>query len=100
MAETNQPKPLFTVVGQEPDTPQQTPQEHAVATKMLIMALTALGQRFVIALHGMFMLLTVASCFILWLMIPDPNTKQLISMGMFAAFVLFINLLAIWGRRK
>ncbi len=99
MAETNQPSPLFRVVGQEPDT-TQTPQEHVVATRMLIMALTALGQRFVVALHGMFTLLTVISCFVLWLIIPDPNNKQLISMGMYAAFVLFINLLTIWGRRK
>ena len=93
MAETNQPKPLFTVVGQEPDTPQHTPQEHAVATKMLIMALTALGQRFVVALASMFTLLTIGSAFFLWMMIPDPNNKQLIALGMYALLVLSINVI-------
>ena len=93
MPEPTQPNPLFRVVGTEPETPQPTPQEHAVATKMLVMALAALGQRFIVALASMFTLLTIGSCFFLWMMIPDPNNKQLIALGMYALLVLAINVI-------
>ena len=89
-----QNNPLFRVVSAEPEAPPApSQQEQAVATKMIYMALAALGQRFVVALASCFTALTVAAAFTLWLLIPDPNTKQLISMGMFAFFVLAINII-------
>ena len=91
--EQTQPKPLFTVVSQEPDIPPPTQQEQAVATKMIYMALAALGQRFVVALASLFTIATVGSAFVLWLLTPDPNTKQLISLGIYALLVLAINVI-------
>lgn len=100
---TNQPSPLFKVIGQEPDEPappQQNPQDQAVAIKMIQIALSAIWQQAIIAVAHLFTLLSVASAFVLWIMIPDPNTRQLIAMGMFAVFILTANLLVIWSRRK
>ena len=94
---TNQPSPLFKVVSEEPEAPSQ--QDQAVAITMIQIALSAIWKQFVIAVAHTFTLLSVASAFVLWLLIPDPNTKQLISMGMYAAFVLAANLLVIWSRK-
>lgn len=93
MPETNQPSPLFTVVGQEHEAPPQKSKEQIVAEKMLLMALSALSQRFVVALASTFTLLTIGSAFFLWTMIPDPNNKQLVALGMYAVLVLAINVI-------
>lgn len=94
---TTQPSPLFKVVSEEPEAPAPTQQQQAVATKMIYMALAALGQRFVVAIASLFTLLTVSSAFVLWILTPDPNTKQLIGMGMYAFFILCVNTIV---RRK
>lgn len=96
-----QNNPLFRVVSAEPEAPPApTQQEQAVATKMIYMALAALGQRFVVAVAAMFTMLTVASAFVLWLLTPDPNTKQLIGMGMYCLFLLSVNFMVIRSRSK
>ncbi len=51
-----------------------------------------------IALASLFTLLTVASAFVLWLLMPDPNITQLVGMGMYAVFVLLINMLIVWRK--
>lgn len=99
MAETK-PNPLFTVVGQEPDAPQQTPQEHAVAIKMLSIALSGIWQQFVVAVTHCFTILSGASVFVLYFYTSDPNVHQLIMLGGYSAFVLAANWLVIGSRRK
>jgi len=100
MAETTQPNPLFRVVSAEQEAPDPTAQQQAVATTMIRMALTALAQRFVVALSNLFTLLTVGSVFILCIWTPDPNTHQLVMLGGYSLFILLVNYLVIASRRK
>jgi hypothetical protein len=60
----------------------------------MLLALTALSQRTVVALSRLFTLATVASAFWLWLLIlPHPDTLQLAGLGMYALFVLAANII-------
>jgi hypothetical protein len=99
-----EPSPLFRTLAVEPDPPpaqpQATAQQQAVAIQMIRMALSALWQQYVIALSHLFTLATAGSCFVLWLLTPDPDPHQLISMGMYATFVLVANVLVLRSRRK
>lgn len=68
------------------------------ATKMLLMALGALGQRFVVALSNIYGLVTVASAFYLWaIALPTIDTLQIVACSIYSVFVLAIN---VYGRRK
>lgn len=71
---------------------------HEEATKMLLMALQALGQRFVVALSNLFTLLTAASAFYLWLVaLPELDILKIVGLSIYSIFVLALN---IYGRRK
>lgn len=75
---------------------QQVPRDarlQQATVDMLHIALTALSQRFVSALASMFTLLTVGSAFYLWLMTPDPTHTQIVSLSIYAGFVILINYL-------
>lgn len=72
--------------------------QQRVATEMLFKALTALSQRFVVALANLFGLLTFASAFCLWfLALPEIDTLKIIACSTYSLFVLMFN---IYGRRK
>ncbi len=81
-------RPNFEVVEEAPDV-----EEHQAAAGMLALALKALSQRAVVALESCFTLITVTLAFWLWMSIPEPTTHQLVSMGIFAAFVLAANVI-------
>jgi hypothetical protein len=89
--------PLFKVVEEVPDAPSQ--QQQAVATKMIYMALAALGQRFVVALSALFTLVTCSSVFVLYFWTPNPTPNQLIMLGGYSIFTLLINSLVIRSRK-
>lgn len=76
----------------------QAQQSQMQSAAMIAVALKALSQKALIALASLFTLLTVASAFILWLLVPDPNVTQLVGMGMYAVFVLLINMLIVWRK--
>lgn len=82
--------PKFEVVD-DADTPEQ--QDNAVAASLLALSLKALGQRAVVALESLFTLVTVVLVFWVWMSIPEPTTHQIVSMGIFAAFVLAANVI-------
>lgn len=97
----NQPSRGFQLVEDQAEpqaaaSPKQ-PFINRVSIEMMSMALGALGQRALVALAACFTLLTVGSAFWLWLSIPDPNPHQLVSLSIYAAFVLAANWLV---RRK
>lgn len=77
---------------------KQAQQTQMQAAQMLAVALKALGNRALIALASLFTLLTVGSVFGLWMSIPEPTVTQLVGMGMYAVFVLLINLLVVWRK--
>jgi hypothetical protein len=105
MAQTNRLKP----VGEDEPVPDliQAPQPRPVTrpddpqivhayTRMLMMALTAIGQRFILALASLVDLALAGSVFALWVMvIAQPTTLQLTGLGMYGAFVL----ICLWLRR-
>lgn len=79
--------------------PSSAPKTSAIdwgALQLLGVALTALSQRAMVALASCFSLLTVASAFYLWVSIPQPNQQQLISLSIYAVFILIVN----WLVRK
>lgn len=73
-------------------------QQTEIATKMLLMAVQSLGQRFVVALANLFTLITAATVFYLWMMaLPEINTQKIIGLTIYAVFVLGLN---VYGRTK
>ena len=83
-----------------PRAPSPAPQTSVVdwgALQLLGVALTALSQRALVALGQCFTLLTVASCFWLWYLTPEPTDRQIVSLALYACFVLAVNLIV---RRK
>lgn len=94
-------RPFERVTDPEPELrvnpPQPTPFAQSVSIQMLGMALAALGQRALISLSACFTLLTVGSAFWLWLSTPNPTDKQIVSLTIYAIFVIAINIIV---RRK
>jgi len=98
-----QSRPFELVVDQAepaPPPPQPTPQPQPpksrlepVAIQMMQMALAALGQRAMVALASLFTLLTVGSTFVLWYLTPEPTDRQIVSLTIYALFVVAINII-------
>lgn len=65
---------------------------------LLTLALQTLSKRALIAVESCFTLLTVGSAFWLWSTIPDPNTNQIVSLTLYAGFVLAANVIVRRGR--
>jgi len=85
---------------QRPAAPAAPPKTAAIdwgALQLLGVALTALSQRALVALSACFTLLTVGSAFYLWMTTPEPTEKQIVSLTIYAVFVLAINVIS---RRK
>jgi hypothetical protein len=58
---------------------------------ILMASLKALSARAVEALSKLFTLATVASAFYLWYLTPEPNVLQIVSLTIYALFVLAAN---------
>lgn len=65
--------------------------------KTLALGLKTLSQRTIAAIADLFFLVTVGSAFWLWYLTPEPSEKQIVSLTIYAAFVLVANWLV---RRK
>jgi hypothetical protein len=75
----------------ELQAPKEKAEQASAALDLLITALGALSKKTVIALAQLFTLATVGSAFLLWFKTPDPSPTQIISLSIYAAFVLAIN---------
>jgi hypothetical protein len=64
---------------------------------LLLLSLKTLSQRTLAAIANLFTLVTMAGTWWLWYKTPDPNPTQIVSLSIFAAFVLAANWLV---RRK
>lgn len=74
--------------------PAAQPKAENIALQML---LAAIGQRIGAFFHAFFVLLTVGSCWWLWLQAPpDPSVRQIVSLALYAAFILALHVI----RRK
>lgn len=77
----------------EPVKPGPSDTIVAVSAEAMMLALKALSQRAIAALAALFTLLTVGSVWWLWASIPDPSNTQIVSLGMYAAFIVAINII-------
>lgn len=89
-------QPWRPEVIEEPEQVLPTP-EPPRELELLMLALKTLSQRAIAAIADLFFLATVASAFWLWAVTPEPNTYQIISLTIYAVFVLAANWLV---RRK
>lgn len=77
------------------ETPTQVENEPeaGISLKILLTALTALSQRFIVALSRLFTLTTIASAFVLWFnVLPSPTIPQLVGLGLYAVFIVAMHL--------
>lgn len=77
----------------EEPTPEQPPRELG----LLLLGLKALSQRALGAISDIFFLATAFSAWWLWYLTPEPNVHQIVSLSIYALFVLAANWLV---RRK
>ena len=84
MVEPSPKPPGFRLITDE-ETP---PQDNSASLKLLMVALGALAQRFVIAIADLFSLAAVASTFWLFMVTTAPTPYQLIQLGLYSVFVL------------
>lgn len=92
MAQPAQPR--FEVIEEAADQPAVDPPREL---GLLLLGLKTLSQRALSAVADLFFLATVASAFWLWCVTPHPDSYQLTSLSIYAAFVLAANWLV---RRK
>src|SRR5258707_1942739 len=91
----------FEVVPDDEPTPERYAhdyeQREPAGVGIMLLALKALSQRALTAITDLFTLITVFGAWWLWYKIPDPTPNQIVSLSIFAAFVLAANWLV---RRK
>lgn len=84
------------LLGEAPPEPRRV---EAAATSVLFTALRALSQRTIVAIGNLFVLLTVASAFWLWLVtLPNPTVLQLVGLALYAILILSVNWLVLRRR--
>lgn len=93
-------KPHFEIVDESlpPPVPEDSKRDHQAALRMIMLGLSALGQRTVQALADCFTLITVGSAFWLFTSIPDPGNNQLVALFGYCLFVLLANAIVRWKR--
>lgn len=89
-------KPGFQVVEdvELPEMPQvASPLGERAGLNMMMWGIKTLSQRAAAAVIDAFLLLTVGSAWWLWWSTPDPNPHQIVSLAIYAVFVLAANLI-------
>lgn len=66
---------------------------NAAAVSALALGLKTLSQRALGGVKALFTLLSVASCFWLWASIPNPSVTQIMSLSIYAIFILAANVI-------
>lgn len=98
MATPQKTDPLWEVVEEDPVPASSAPPERErIDVNLLALGLKTLSQRALAAVANLFTLVTMAGTWFLWWKTPDPNPAQIVSLSIFAAFVLAANWLV---RRK
>lgn len=81
----------FELVEDETDRPSAPTRAEAAGLNLIMMGLGALSQRAIAAVKDLFTLLSVGSAFWLWWSIPQPDVLQIVSLTIYALFVLSAN---------
>lgn len=92
----------WQVLEEEPDPPAAdkvagSTANGGVGLDLLVLGLKTISQRAITAITNLFTLVTMAGTWFLWYKTPDPQWNQIVSLSIFAAFVLAANWLV---RRK
>jgi hypothetical protein len=75
--------------------------EQAAATNILMLALKALSQRALVAVGNLFVLLTAASAWWLWMTtLPQPSIQQLVGLALYGCLILALNYLVLSRTRS
>lgn len=82
----------FQVVEDVELPPTQSAAE-SMGLNMLVLGMKTVSQRAAAAIVDAFLLLTVGSAWWLWWSTPDPNPHQIVSLAIYAVFVLIANLI-------
>ena len=77
----------------EPADPALARAANAAAASALALGLKTLSQRAVAGMRATFALLSVVSCFWLWYSTPNPNITQIVSLSIYAFFILAANVI-------
>ena len=72
----------------ETEEPAEGGQAHDAGMAMLMMGLGALSKRAIAAIPSLFALPAVGSAFWLWYLTPKPDVFQIVSLTIYALFVL------------
>lgn len=79
-----------------PDSPEQSKAERAAsafAANAVALGLRTLSQRAIAATKDVFTLLSIGSGFVLWSNTPDPSNTQIVSLSIYALFILAANVI-------
>jgi len=72
-----------------PETdPPEADKSHDAGMTMLVMGLGALSKRALAAMPALFAVPAVGSAFLLWYLTPKPDVYQIVSLTIYALFVL------------
>ena len=66
---------------------------NAAAVSALALGLKTLSQRAIAGSRALFTLASAASCFWLWNAIPSPTPTQIVSLSLYAVFILSLNVI-------
>ena len=95
------PARKWEVIQDDENSPQKDEQpgstQNSAGLDLLLLGLKTVSQRAITAITNLFTLVTMAGTWWLWYQTPDPNPTQIVSLSIFAAFVLAANWLV---RRK
>jgi hypothetical protein len=89
--------PGFEVIGGTESNQPTQPDPNAVALALITLGIKTLSQRALTAATDLFTLITCAGAFYLWMVTPNPDDKQIISLSIYALFTLAANFIV---RRK
>jgi hypothetical protein len=89
--------PGFEVIGGTESNQPAQPDPNAVALALITLGIKTLSQRALTAATDLFTLITCAGAFYLWMVTPNPDDKQIISLSIYALFTLAANFIV---RRK
>lgn len=80
----------FDLIEGGEDSPPPKKQDDA-GLNLLTLGLRALSQRAVAAIADLFTLATVASAWWLWMLTPNPNINQIVSLSLYGMLILAAN---------
>ena len=78
---------------ESPPDPVLARAANAAAVSALALGLKTLSQRAIAATRDVFTLLSVGSGFWLWNSIPNPSITQIVSLSLYAVFILAANII-------